>query len=101
MPKIYEYLGLIFFFYSQEHLPIHVHVKYGEYESKIELIYQDAQLEKMIFKKVTGKLPIPVSKRKEIKVFVNQYHEGIVKKWTEYFVYNKKPENERVTKKIK
>ena len=23
MPKIYEYLGLIFFFYSNEHLPIH------------------------------------------------------------------------------
>ena len=25
MPKIYEYLGLIFFFYANEHLPIHVH----------------------------------------------------------------------------
>ncbi len=26
MPKIYEYLGFIFFFYSNEHEPIHVHV---------------------------------------------------------------------------
>jgi hypothetical protein len=32
MPKIYEYLGLIFFFYANEHLPIHVHVAKGEFE---------------------------------------------------------------------
>jgi len=37
MPKLYEYLGLIFFFYSNEHLPIHVHVSFAEFENKIEL----------------------------------------------------------------
>ncbi|MGM9778134.1 MAG: DUF4160 domain-containing protein, partial [Prevotella sp.] len=26
MPKIFEYFGLIFLFYSNEHEPIHVHV---------------------------------------------------------------------------
>ena len=26
MPKIYEYFGFVFFFYSNEHEPIHVHV---------------------------------------------------------------------------
>lgn len=38
MPKIFEYLGIIFFFYYNEHEPIHVHVhaKKGEYESKAE-----------------------------------------------------------------
>lgn len=35
MPKIYEYLGLIFFFYANEHLPIHMHVAKAERESKI------------------------------------------------------------------
>ncbi|MDE6341047.1 MAG: DUF4160 domain-containing protein, partial [Muribaculaceae bacterium] len=25
MPKIFEYFGLIFYFYSNEHEPIHVH----------------------------------------------------------------------------
>ena len=28
MPKLYEYLGIIVLFYSNEHLPIHVHGKY-------------------------------------------------------------------------
>jgi hypothetical protein len=35
MPKIYEYLGLIFFFYSNEHLPIHV--SKAECEMKFDL----------------------------------------------------------------
>ena len=29
MPKIFEKDGYRFFFYSNEHLPIHVHVRYG------------------------------------------------------------------------
>ena len=34
MPKIFEYLGILIFFYSNEHEPIHVHAKKGAYESK-------------------------------------------------------------------
>ncbi len=29
MPKIFEYFGFVFFFYSNEHEPIHVHVSRG------------------------------------------------------------------------
>ena len=29
MPKIFEKYGYRFFFYSNEHRPIHVHVRYG------------------------------------------------------------------------
>ena len=44
MPKIYEYLGLIFFFYANEYLPIHVHITKAERESKIELIFTSGKL---------------------------------------------------------
>jgi antitoxin component YwqK of YwqJK toxin-antitoxin module len=44
MPKIYEYFGLIFLFYSNDHLPVHVHVKNGDFESKFEFIYEDGKL---------------------------------------------------------
>ncbi len=40
MPKIYEYFGLVFLFFSNDHEPIHVHVRYGEYENKLEFIYK-------------------------------------------------------------
>lgn len=33
MPKIFEKEGFRFFFYSNEHDPIHVHVRYGDGES--------------------------------------------------------------------
>lgn len=33
MPKIFEYFGFVFYFYSNEHDPIHVHVAYGEFEN--------------------------------------------------------------------
>ncbi len=38
MPKIYEYFGFIFYFYSNEHEPIHVHVSLGDRESIFDLI---------------------------------------------------------------
>lgn len=40
MPKIYNYLGIIILFYSNEHEPIHVHGKYDEKESKDEIIIE-------------------------------------------------------------
>jgi len=36
MRKIFEYIGIVIFFYSNEYEPIHVHAKKGEYESKAE-----------------------------------------------------------------
>lgn len=44
MPKIFEYLGIIIFFYSNEHEPIHVHARKGEYESKAEFIIHNGEI---------------------------------------------------------
>lgn len=38
MPKIFEYFGFIFYFYSNEHEPIHVHVIHGDKENIFDLI---------------------------------------------------------------
>ena len=37
MQKIYEYLGFIFYFYSNLYEPIHVHVAKSERESIFEI----------------------------------------------------------------
>jgi hypothetical protein len=37
VPKIFERDGYRFFFYSNEHEPIHVHVRYGSGEAVFEL----------------------------------------------------------------
>ena len=36
-PEIFRLFGLRFFFYSDEHLPIHIHVKNGDGEAKFEI----------------------------------------------------------------
>jgi hypothetical protein len=37
MPKVFEQDGYRFFFYSNEHLPMHVHVRYGDGEAVFEV----------------------------------------------------------------
>ncbi len=34
MPNIFEYLGILIFFYSNEHEPIHVHAKKESMKAK-------------------------------------------------------------------
>lgn len=100
MPKIYEYLGIIFLIYTNDHEPIHVHAQHGEYESKVELIYEDGKLIEVDFKKVKGKKPLPIKEQKEVNRFVKKYHKRIVKKWNDVMVFHQKPTFERITKKI-
>ena len=37
MPILFYYLGLKFFFYSNDHEPVHVHVSNGECDAKFML----------------------------------------------------------------
>ncbi len=54
MPEIFEYLSYIIRFYSNDHLPIHVHVQIKERESKAEFLFLEEEV-KILFKKVKGK----------------------------------------------
>lgn len=67
MPKIYEYLGFVFFFYANEHLPIHVHISLGECESKIMLIYENGNLKELNSETVKGKKPLSEKDEKNCK----------------------------------
>jgi len=58
MPKLYEYFGLIFLFYSNEHEPIHVHGRYQHKESKAEIIFEDGKFREVRIGEVKGKEPL-------------------------------------------
>lgn len=55
MPKLYEYLGILIFFYSNEHEPIHVHARKGEYESKAEIIVVNGKVNEIVISNIKGK----------------------------------------------
>ncbi len=96
MPKLYEYLGLVIFFYSNEHEPIHVHAQYGDFESKIEIFILDGALKSLRLKTVSGRQPLPAKHLKNFKYLTEKLADEIVQSWINYFVYHKKI----VTKKI-
>lgn len=101
MPKIFEYLGILIFFYSNEHDPIHVHAKKGECESKAEFYIIEGIISEIKLKNVKGVDPLTGKDLKDFQVFLDNFAEKIVKKWIDYFVYHKNVEFERITKKLK
>src|SRR4030065_808861 len=99
MPKIYEYLGIVLFFYSNEHEPIHIHGKYNGRESKAEIHFFSGKIQKIMIKdKGPGLEP---SKRKDFEEFVNVYANDIVEKWMDYFVKKKHVFPKVITQRVK
>ena len=101
MPKLYEYLGILLYFYSNEHEPIHVHAKKAEFESKAEFYIVDGIISEIKIVAVKGKLPLNGSELKDFEVFLANYANQIVQKWIDYFVYHKEVSFEKITRKIK
>ena len=100
MPKIFEYLGVLIFFYSNEHEPIHVHGKYNGLESKAEFYIIDGEIVEIKIKLVKGRRPLTGSNLKDFEVFLEKYADKIVEKWVDYFVYHKNIEFEKINTRI-
>lgn len=76
MPTFITIFGMRFYFYSSEHLPIHVHVENSDGRAKIQV----APLILLIDNNGI--------KRKDIKKalsVVRLYKKDIIQKWNEYF----------------
>jgi hypothetical protein len=100
MPKIFEYLGILILFYSNEHEPIHVHGKYQGHESKAEFIIVDGKVVEITINNVMGRKPLPQNVLNDFKRFVEVYSEQIVQKWIDYFVLHKQVQCEKVERKV-
>jgi hypothetical protein len=100
MPKLYEYFGLVFLMFSNEHSPIHVHVRYGGTEAVLELIIIGGEVVGVVFRKLSNKRMLPPSKQREAEAFVHAKAADIARKWNEYFVLHQHVAPERITKRI-
>lgn len=100
MPKIFQYLSYIIRFYTNEHLPIHVHVQIQDREIKVEFVFSEDELI-LIFKKVKNKTPLTEAEAKEVSVFLKQYHKQIIDKWNKMFVYHQQVNCEVINVKLK
>jgi hypothetical protein len=75
MPTIFEIFGLRFFFYSDEHRPIHVHVVKGDDDAKI-------QIEDEV--KLVYNHGLKAKDLKRALELAEMYKEDIINVWNEY-----------------
>jgi hypothetical protein len=99
-PKIFEYLGIIIFFYSNEHEPVHVHGRYGGEESKAEFVIVDGIIVEIWIKPVRGSRPLTGTKLREFEEFLEHFADKIVAKWIDYFVFHKHVEFEIIQRRV-
>ena len=74
MPTLFIVFGLRFFFYSNEHLPIHIHVKNADGEAKFEV-----DIVKLVSNKGLKKKDINLAES-----IIEENREIIIAKWNEY-----------------
>jgi hypothetical protein len=100
MPKLYHYFGLTVFFYSNEHLPIHVHGRAERRESKAELIVREGVVTEIRLSLVEGRAPLKPGELKDFRELVQARATDIVSKWVAYFVENRKIQAENITRRL-
>jgi hypothetical protein len=101
MPKLYEYLGIIVLFYSNEHEPIHVHGQCQGRESKAELIVENGKVVQIIYSAVKGRQPLSKTELRNFQVVPERYAEEIVQKWIDYFVLHKPIAAQKIMQRIR
>ena len=80
MPKIFEYFGLIFLFYSNEHEPIHVHVMKNGQETVFEILLQGGELSELRIRNSNKMPPLSDKDQAIAEAFVRKYYKNIVEK---------------------
>lgn len=75
MPTILDIFGLRFFFYANEHLPIHVHLENGDGIAKITLEPEIRLVENNGIK--------PKDMKRALTI-IEQYREEFIAKWNEF-----------------
>lgn len=99
MPTIYRYIGFIFKFFTNEHLPVHLHVIKQERQSKIEIEYKKEGLN-LTAKKIKGYEPLTPTEIKTAKEFITKYHLQIINKWNQVYIFKKSVSCETISKKL-
>jgi len=100
MTLLYEYLGIVIYFWLNEHEPIHVHGEYQGKENKAELCIEDGEVVAIRIGTVEGRAPLDAPELKHFETLVNYKATEIIQKWINYFVLHKSIKPERITREL-
>jgi len=100
MPKLYEYLGLVVFFYANEHEPVHVHARSQGRESRAELVLVNGRVVDVRFGSVAGHEPLSRLEGRRFEELVHAKADDIVARWIDFFVLNKSVTPEIISRRL-
>lgn len=100
MPKIFEYFGFVFYFYSNEHEPIHVHVIHNQQETIFELILENGVLVQIKQRSRAGYPMLSSKDTKTAELFIRKYAKNIIEKWIKFFVYKQQIRSTNIKSKL-
>ena len=101
MPTLYEYFGLFIYFYSDDHLPIHVHAEYAERSCKVEFIINEGKAMEFKFHQINNRPLLRRSEEKKLRELLNFYSDDVIKKWSMFHILKQQIKPIKITKKIK
>jgi len=88
MAKIYSYAGILFFLYTDDHTPIHVHVRYQGNEFRAFITFGErGGINKVEWKRVKGNLTAQVKAKAED--LFRARSRDIRKKWNDIHILHK------------
>jgi hypothetical protein len=100
MPKLYEYFGLVVFFYSNEHEPVHVHGQVQGREARAELRIIQGRVVDVVFMPQPGRPPLKSAEPQQFREVVLAKADDIVRKWVDYFVLHKSVSSANITRRL-
>ena len=101
MPKLFEYFGIVVFFYSNVHEPVHVHGRHQGRETRAELVVENGKVVRITYTSVRGRRPLQGERLRDIKTLVEHSAQEIVQKWIDYFVLHRPVRPVRITRRIR
>lgn len=101
MPKLYEYFGIVVYFFAREHEPIHVHGKYQDREMKAEIWVDRGVITEIRIRSVAKKKPLQEPQLSDFEKIVRNHAEEIVRKWADFFLFGKRVVCKRITRRLK
>ncbi|MBR6201493.1 MAG: DUF4160 domain-containing protein [Bacteroidaceae bacterium] len=101
MPDIYRYFGFVFFFHSNEHDPIHVHVQHDHHESVFEILMENGAVSNINVRDKKGVPPLSSKEKRQAEAFVREYADNIVAKWVNFFIKKKRVVCTTIKKRMK
>ncbi len=100
-PKLFVYNGIELLFFSDDHLPIHVHAIYQKkYGMKVEFEKKDKMIVNIEYIGLKGFKKFKPAQMRDLKKLITKYAEQITNDWVDFYVQGAKIKTRIITKKL-